>query len=346
MIAQNALSRYPPSVPKTTRLSALQRLLRKQKLPAVLITDPLNIRYLTGLKATEAMLLVRTASSTLVVDGRYIEVARALRSKTLGIADRATIAALMKGIRRCGFEGHSVTTERFARWKKLFKNTQFVQTSGLTEGLRRKKDAEEVRRMKRALSITDAVIAMVPDFLDVGVTEKHVANRILFEMLERGADGTAFESIVAFGKNSSLPHHRAGGTKLRAHDIVQIDIGAKFDGYCADRSEVFFVGEPTEQQQRAYDAVSDARSAVSKAVKAGASCKALDVLARDLVKSRGFPEYPHALGHGVGLDVHEGVVLAGRSSDALLPGEVVAIEPGVYIEGKFGIRLEDTLFVK
>lgn len=333
-------------MPKTTRLRTLQALLRKKKLPALLVTDPLNVRYLSGLKATEAMLLVRHGSATLVVDGRYLEVARALRSPTLAVADRADLSKLLAKIRRCGFEGHHVTVARLTRWKTLFKNTKFVQTSGLTEGLRRKKDSSEITIMKRALSITNAVLAMVPDFLDVGVTEKRVADRILAAMLERGAEGLAFEAIVAFGKNSSLPHHRAGVAKLRRNDIVQIDIGAKVDGYCADRSEVFFVGDATPEQRRAYDAVRECLRSVKRTVKPGVSCKELDALARDILAKHGFPSFPHALGHGVGLDVHEGVVLAARSKEALLSGEAIAIEPGVYLEGKFGIRLEDTVFVK
>ena len=198
--------------------------------------------------------------------------------------------------------------------------------------------------MKRALSITNAVLALVPEFLDVGVTEKQVANAILAAMLERGADGMAFEAIVAFGKNSSLPHHRAGDATLRKNDIVQIDVGAKVDGYCADRSEVFFVGDVSAERRRAYDAVRRCLRAVKRAAKAGASCKDLDALARGMLE--GYPPYPHALGHGVGLDVHEGVVLAARSKETLLSGEAIAIEPGVYVDGKYGIRLEDTVFVK
>ena len=346
MIAQNGVSRYPRPMPKTTRLRALQAILRKKKIPALLVTDPLNVRYLSGLKATEAMLLVRQRDATLIVDGRYVEVARRLRSKGLGIADRGDLPKLFSRIRRCGFEGHHVTVERFARWKALFKSTKFVQELGLVEGLRRKKDSSEKSAMKRALAVTNAVIAMIPDFLDVGVTEKQVANRILGAMLDLGADGLAFEAIVAFGKNSSLPHHRAGAAKLRRNDIVQIDVGAKVDGYCADRSEVFFVGTTTDEQRRAYDSVRECLRAVKRAAKAGASYKALDELARGLLAESGFPPYPHALGHGVGLDVHEGVVLAARSKEKLLSGEAIALEPGVYFESKFGIRLEDTVFVK
>lgn len=346
MIAQNTLSRYPASVPKTTRLSALQALLRKQKLAALLVSDPHNVRYLTGLKATEALVLVAQTSATLIVDGRYIEVARTLRSKGLKVAPRTDTEKIFERVRRCGFEADHVTVGRLRRWKRLLKSIKFIQTSGLTEGLRRKKDTIEIKALQRALSITDAVIRLIPRLLVPGVTEKHLANRILAEMLARGADGTAFESIVAFGKNTSLPHHRAGKTKLRRRDLVQIDIGAVYDGYCADRSEVFFIGEPTMVQRKAYRTVRDALRLSIKLSKAGAKCGDVDARVREFIRARGFDEYPHALGHGVGMDVHEGVVLAGRSKETLIAGDVIALEPGIYVPGKFGIRLEDMVFVK
>ncbi len=346
MIAQNGFSRYPSPVQRNDRLSAMQSLLRKGKLPALLVSDPLNVRYLCGLKATEGLLLVTQRSATLIVDARYAEAAHSLRSKNLRVVDRSETKKLLSRISRCGFESHHVTVECLQRWRRAYKNIKFVQTLGLTEGLRRKKDAKEISVMNRARSVTNAVLKLVPSFLVPGVTEKQVADRILTEMLRRGADGLAFEAIVAFGKHSSRPHHRAGTAKLRGRDIVQIDVGAKVDGYCADRSEVYFVGEPTAEQRRAYDAVKRALRFAMRAAQAGVRCKDLDARARELLEHEGYPSYPHALGHGVGLDVHEGVVLAARSNDSLLAGEVIAVEPGVYFTGKFGIRLEDTVVVR
>jgi Xaa-Pro aminopeptidase len=343
MIAENVIARYPPYVSSVDRRSALQAILRKKAIPAMLVTDPLNIRYLTGFVATEALLLVQTRRSTLIVDGRYAEAAAALRSNDVRVADRANLVALLAKIPRCAFEEDHVTVARLQRWKALFKNTKFIRLSGLVEGLRRKKDSSEITCMRRARSLTNTVLARVPSYLVPGVTEKHVANRILTAMLELGADGLAFEAIVAFGKNSSLPHHRAGRAVLRRRDIVQIDIGAKWRGYCADRSEVFFVGEPTDRQRSAYEAVHSALRASMRAAKAGIACADLDARARKHLSA--FPPFPHALGHGVGLDVHEGIVLAARSKDFLLDKEVIAIEPGVYFEGEFGIRLEDTVVV-
>lgn len=346
MIAQNGFRRYPSGMQHGPRLKALQSLLRREKLAALLVTTPANVLYLTGLDASEAILLVQPASATLFVDGRYAEAARARRTKALRVSDRADIATAMRKIRRCGYEEHHVTAARVRRWKTSFKNTKFVHTLGLTEGLRRKKDSQEIIRMKRALAITDEVLRLVPRMLVRGITEKALAAKILLAMLDRGADGMAFDPIVGFGANSSMPHHRTGDRKLRARDIVQIDVGARYKGYCSDRSEVYFVGEPTAEQRRAYDAVRDAKNAAKAMLRAGARGADLDAAARTLIRERGFAAYPHALGHGLGLDIHEGVTLSEKSSDTLLSGEALTVEPGIYVPGKFGIRLEDTVFVK
>lgn len=327
------------------RLKAFTAVLRQRDLPSFLVTAQNDIRYLTGLDASEALLLVTTRSSTLFVDARYAETAERLRHASLSIADRATFDRAMVRVRRCGYDESVVTAGRVRRWKSKHKNCKFVHTFSFIEGLRRKKDALEISTMKRALAVTNEVIHVVPRMLRPGVTERDVASRILIAMLERGAEGSAFESIVAFGKNTAIPHHRPTDAKLRARDIVQIDIGAKVDGYCADRSEVFFVGQPTALQRSAYDAVAEAKRVAESMLAPGVECAALDRAARAAIEGRGFPPYPHALGHGLGLDIHEGIVISSRSDDAVLPGEALTIEPGVYLEGKFGIRLEDTVFV-
>lgn len=164
---------------------------------------------------------------------------------------------------------------------------------------------------------------------------------------ELGAEGMAFPSIVAFGKNSSRPHHHPTSQKLKKGDLVQIDIGAKYNNYCSDRSVVFFTKKPTPVQQKAFSAVYEAKEKAKRAVKKGASTQTLDRIARDVLKKYGMEDaFTHSLGHGVGLDIHEGVTLSSRAPDKkLLKGEVITIEPGVYFEGKFGIRLEDMVIV-
>jgi Xaa-Pro aminopeptidase len=347
MIAQNALGRYPSIMSEAMRLKALQSVLRKQKLPCLLVTNPSNIRYLTGLAASEALVLVRQRDATLFVDARYIEAAKRVKSTMLKVADRKGIEEALRAARTCGYEEHDVTAGRVRRWKANFKNTKFVHTSGLVEGLRRKKDADEIAAIKRALRITNDVLKSVPSMLRVGMTELDLSTALLLACLDGGADGMAFETIVAFGPSSSEPHHHSGTRKLRARDIVQVDMGARYRGYCSDRSDVYFMGEPTAEQRVVHEAVFEAKRAAEKLVRAGTSCADLDREARRVLKTRKLEKYfTHSLGHGLGLDIHEGVSLSSRSADSLLSGEVVTIEPGVYLPGKFGIRLEDTVFVK
>lgn len=328
------------------RLDRLKQQIRRQKVPVLLVTNPVNIAYLTGIDLSEGILLVRTTSATLFVDGRYTEAARAKRSKSFAVLDRAEILAALKKTKRCGFEEQYVTAGTLRRWKRTYPGTTFVHTSGMVEIVRRVKDAEEIRMMKHALAMTDAILQKIPRWLKPGITERELARRILREVEDLGADGLAFETIVAFGKNTSLPHHHPGTAKLRKRDIVQIDMGARFAAYCSDRSEVYFVGKPTREQQRVYAAVLEAKECAKSLLKPGIGCADLDTAARDVLMRYGFDGYPHALGHGVGLEIHEGVSLSVRSNDALLAGEVVTIEPGIYLPGQFGIRLEDTIFVQ
>jgi len=322
-------------------------MLRKGPVPAVLVTHPSNIRYLTGLDASEAVLVVQKSSAALCVDARYAAAARTVQSSKLSIRDRSEIVRVLANISRCGYEEDHLTTGRLRRWKRLFKNTKFVHTSGLVEGLRRKKDDAEIVLMKRALSITNAVLGEVPAMLRPGISEAELSAGILIASLDRDADGLSFDTIVAFGPSSSEPHHRTGARKLRARDIVQIDMGARYKGYCSDRSEVFFIGEPTREQRRIYDAVLEAKIAAKKLVKAGSACVDIDRAARSVLREHKVEEYfTHSLGHGLGLDIHEGVSLSPRTKETLRSGDVVTVEPGVYLPGKFGIRLEDTVFVK
>ncbi len=329
------------------RLKALQSLLRAKKLPSLLVTDPVNILYLTGVDVSSGLLLVQHHAASVFVDNRYLEAARTLRSRALKVCDRSDAQRAIQRIRRCGFEETYVTAGQLRRWKTTFKNSKFVHTSWLTEGLRRKKDSLEILRMKRALAITDDVLRVLPRMLKLGMTEKALAANILLAMLDRGADGMAFDPIVAFGSNSSVPHHRTGDRPLRTHDIVQIDIGARYKGYCSDRSEVYFVGEPTAEQRRVHDAVLEAKETAKKMVRAGVRCADIDMAAKAVLKKRGIKHpYGHSLGHGLGLEIHEVPSISITSDDALVSGEAVTIEPGVYIPGKFGIRLEDTVFVQ
>jgi len=322
------------------------KLLRYAKVPMLLVSDLHNIRYLTGLSLSAGIVLVTPKEYRLYVDARYAEMASSAQKGVLKVRDRARLQKDLEKAKKCGFEARHVTVATLARWKKLMRKVSFVPTDDAVEHFRRQKDAEEIRRIKKAVAITKELMKAVPILLEPGVMEKEVAWALEAQARMLGAEKFSFEPIVAFGPHTSRPHHRAGDRKFKKGDLVQIDIGVYYQGYSSDMSRVFATGALTKQQQKAVAAVEKTMRVVLKQAKPGVSAKHLDAIARDVLKEEGFEGLmTHALGHGVGLEVHEGVVLAPRDDRPLLKGEVIAIEPGVYFPGKFGVRVEDLVIL-
>jgi len=323
------------------------KLLEYGNVPFLLVTDLTNIRYLTGISLSSGILLVTPKAYKLYVDPRYTELAKKAQKGFLKACDRADLQKHMETVPECGFEEQNVTMATMRRWKKLLKKTRFVRTENVVEHFRRQKDSTEIRFIKKAIAITKELMSMVPALLKPGVTERGVAWILEARARELGAEKFSFEPIVAFGPHTSRPHHRAGERKLKKGDLVQIDIGVFCKGYSSDMSRVFATGKLTDQQKKAIEAIEKTMEVVLKKVKPGVSARELDAIAREVLKDYGWDKHmTHALGHGVGLEVHEGVTLAPRDSRPLLKGEVIAIEPGVYFPGKFGVRVEDIVFVK
>ncbi len=329
------------------RPSKPSSLISRAKTAAFIVSDLTNIRYLTGLNLTAGLILVTRKGMTLFVDGRYTEVARAEVRHGIAVSEFNSTTNIFKGITRCGYEAEEVTVSRLERWKKKSMNTKFVQTVGIIEEFRRAKDAEELRHFRKAQRITQRVLRELPAVLHGSLTEKQLAEWIRHRAVELGADSLSFDPTVAFGTHTSRPHHKPTSRKLRKRDIIQIDCGARVNGYCADQSRVYFRGKSTAQQQRVFNAVSRAKKAATKAVRAGVSNREPDRIARDVLKKENLEQYfVHSLGHGVGLEIHEGSTLSQKAKKVtLLKNEIVTIEPGVYIPGKFGIRLEDEVVV-
>lgn len=313
----------------------------------LLVTDIVNIWYLTNVEVSRGALLITSRVMTLFVDGRYTEAAKKNARKGVKVQSDTELEFILKKVRRCGFESEKVTVAALRRMKRKYKNTKFIQTTGIIEEFRRSKTPEELRNFKRAQKITHEILKRIPKALKTGVTEKGIEWMIASWARELGADGLAFDSIVAFGTNTSCPHHHPTDRKLKKRDIVQVDLGARYKGYCADKSRVFFVGKPTELQQEVYDIVEKAKDDATSAIKPGVTNYKLDKIAREALREANYEQYFfHSLGHGVGLDIHEGVSLSQKAKRMkLLKNEIITIEPGVYIPGKFGIRLEDEVVV-
>jgi Xaa-Pro aminopeptidase len=343
IIAYCALQRYP----KDMRPDRLQELLADAKTDAFLISSLTNILYLSGVKVSTGFVLVKAKKSILFVDGRYTEKAKRTVRKGISVLDIDNISKELKTVKTCGFEASDVTVDRLARWKRNFVNTKFVQKKGIVEEYRRTKDKDELRHFRKAQRITNDLMAKIPQSLKQGVTEIQIAWKLETWAMEMGAEGLSFDAIVGFGSNSSHPHHSPTSRKLKKGDIVQIDVGAKVNGYCADQSKVFFTGAKTKLQEKVYMAVDRAKKESEAAIKPGVSNHELDAISRKVLKEYDLEKYfIHSLGHGVGLDIHEGITLSQKAKNTpLLKNEIITIEPGVYIPGKFGMRLEDEVIV-
>lgn len=257
------------------------------------------------------------------------------------------LPTILKTIGQCGIEGDDVTIERLARWKHKYPSTKFVRTTGVIEEFRRQKTDLELRYLKRARRLTRELLRRVPSALRPGITEEWLARQLKMWALELGADGLSFEPIVGFGTHTAIPHHHPTSRTLQKGHLVQIDVGVLYKGYCGDMSEVYFTAPPSKYQKRVYRALNKAKNAAMDAVKPGVTNHKLDQIARHILAEEGIDQYfTHSLGHGVGLEIHEGISLSQKSpKTALVKNEVITIEPGAYFPGKFGMRVEDMIVV-
>ncbi|HLC76217.1 MAG TPA: Xaa-Pro peptidase family protein [Candidatus Peribacterales bacterium] len=313
----------------------------------LLISNLTNIRYLTGVAMTFGMMIVDGRKRSLFVDSRYIEKATKECVKGIAVLPMDDLEQCIASYKRMRFESEDVSVARLLRWEKRYRKTRFVPSTGVIEEGRRVKNAAEIRSIKKACSITDRVMMEIPVFLHTrGITEKKLA--LLIENLSRdiGADAMAFDTIVAFGNHTARPHHSPTDRLLEKNDIVQIDMGVKVNGYCSDCSRVFFVGNVSEEQRRVFILLVKIVAKCTKRARSGATNHTLDLCARKML-GKYEPCFTHGLGHGVGLEIHEGASISTRApKQTIKKNEVITIEPGIYLPGKFGMRVEDTILVQ
>ena len=324
----------------------------------MLVTDLINVRYLSGFTGSNAALLVFADDlpPVLATDGRYRTQA-AQQAPDLEVAIERACArylagrAASAGVRRLGFESHVVTVDGFdalAREVDQAGATELVRASQTVEALREIKDAGEVALLRLACEAADAALTdlVVRGGLRPGRTEREVGRELEALMLDHGADGVSFETIVASGPNSAIPHHRPTDAVLAAGDFVKIDFGALVGGYHSDMTRTFVLGNAADWQREIYELVSAAQRAGRAALRAGASLADVDAAARDVITDAGHGEhFGHSLGHGVGLQIHEAPGISASAAGTLLAGSVVTVEPGVYLPDRGGVRIEDTLVV-
>jgi Xaa-Pro aminopeptidase len=322
----------------------------------MLVTDLVNVRYLSGFTGSNAALLIfadADAPATLATDGRYRTQATQ-QAPDVGLEiERAcgphlTRCAAAAGVARLGFESHAVTVEGYDDLARAAGEVELVRASGKVEALREVKDAGEKALLRLACEAADAALADLIERgeLRPGRTERQVARDLESLMLDHGADGPSFETIVAAGPNSAIPHHRPTDAELASGDFVKIDFGALVAGYHSDMTRTFVLGQAAQWQHDIYDLVATAQRAGREALAPGEACKAVDALARTVIADAGYGEnFGHGLGHGVGLQIHEAPGISASSGATLQAGSAVTVEPGVYLPDRGGVRIEDTLIV-
>lgn len=343
----------------STRRRSLRQLLEEAGVDALLVTDLLNIRYLTGFTGSNAALLLHTGGDEHTVfctDGRYLTQAAAEVPDLERVDDRASAAALLKRAdehaatyRRTGFESHYVSVEGYEAFAALVDRIELRRAPGLAERLRLVKDENEIAALRRACEAADRALAGLLERGGIrpGRSERDVARDLENLMLDHGSTGPSFDSIVAAGANSAIPHHRPTDYILAAGDFVKLDFGATVDGYHSDMTRTLVLGEPAGWQRDLYDLVSRSQAAGRAAAKPGSGVVAVDKVARQVIEDAGHGnEFSHGLGHGVGLQIHEAPRIAKTGDGTLAAGMTVTVEPGVYLAGRGGVRIEDTLVVR
>jgi len=327
-------------------------LVKKEKVDYVLITEITHVRYLSGYTGSNGMILIAPPKAYFLTDFRYlVQAQKEVKDCKVVIADRELTSELPKLPEfskkvRVGVEAAYMSLKMQDKLKDLLPKAEFRPLENMVESLSVVKDSEEIRRIKKAVRISDKAFSDILARIKPGVREKDIAFELEYNMRTQGADGISFDIIVASGQRSSMPHGKASTKKLRKGDFITIDFGCSFQGYTSDITRTIVLGKATEKQRKIYDIVLMAQKKACKAVKPGLPCSRLDGVAREIIMKAGYGDYfGHGLGHGIGMIVHDNPVLNPRSTDVLASGMVVTIEPGIYIPNWGGVRIEDDVLV-
>jgi len=323
-----------------------QALLERLELDALYITRPENVRYLTGFPHPEdAQVLIAPEGAFLLTDPRYPEAERESRipARVLKGEEREALFQDLRG--RVGFEAEHLPYAALERLREL-SPAEWVPTKGVIERLRLKKSPEEMARIRQAQALAERALERALALLRPGVEEREVALEIEFFLRKEGAEGVAFPPIVASGARGALPHAGASEKRLEPGELITLDLGAKVAGYHSDITRTVALGKPSPEMRRVYEAVQEALEVALQGLKPGRTGKEVDALAREALGRHGLDRYfVHSLGHGVGLAVHEGPGLSPYTEEVLEPGMVVTVEPGVYLPGVGGVRIEELVLI-
>lgn len=335
------------------RLKNVREKLIQSDIEAFLVLKPENIFYMCGFTG-EGFLVVFQDNIFLFTDFRYIEQAKMetfnidiIEIKTgLNFYEKCIDLFKTKRIRTLGIEAQHIVYQDFEKLKENLNDILFIKADNIIEGFRQIKDSIEIEKIKKAQSITDKAFSHILGFIKPGVKERDLALEMEFFIKKSGGEDLAFPTIVASGERSSLPHGTASFRKLREGDMITFDFGAKYNGYCSDMTRTVFLGEPSKQEKDIYKIVLEAQNEVLNQIGPRKSASEIDKIARNIIREHGYGEcFGHSLGHGVGIEIHEEPRLSPDSQGTLIPGMVVTIEPGIYIEEFGGVRIEDLVLI-
>ncbi len=331
------------------KIQWLRNTMASLNLQGIIISNPINIKYLTNIDA-EGILLVTRKENIYITDGRYVEAVHSI----LTIEDEIIVYNITDVSKddyenffmfceNVGFEENYVTYAKYKEYMHKFKINNFVETENIIEKQRAIKDDDEIKNITIACEITDKCFSHLIDFIKPGMTEKQIAKEI-DEFYNNNSDGLSFDTIVASGENSSKPHAVPTDRKIQEQDIITIDMGCKFKGYCSDMTRTIFVGSVPEYVKPVYDLVLKNQTQTLNQMKDGENIRLLTKMVENDFRLHNF-DLIHSLGHGVGLEIHEKPFISYRNDNQLKENMVVTDEPGIYLPGKFGVRIEDTVLI-
>lgn len=337
-------------------MERIERLQKRLPCASALIYSETARKYLTGFPSTEGAMLITREKAFLIVDFRYIEAARAAVKHSgcevvlLSKQDNVPALAERLGVKSASIESTQLSVQEFKRLKKDLPGVAFDESGELDEiltAMRMQKDEQELQHIRDSQKITDGSFEHILSFIKPGVRETDLAVEIEYYMKKHGAQKVSFDLIVVSGEKTSLPHGVPGNRAVKTGDFVTMDIGAVYDGYCSDMTRTVAVGNISDEQKRLYDTVLKAQLEAEKIIRAGMVCRDVDKAARDIIeKDAGYEGcFGHGLGHSVGLEIHEEPRFSPACGTVLKEGMVMTVEPGVYLEGRFGARIEDMVAV-
>ncbi|WP_211654027.1 M24 family metallopeptidase [Planococcus alpniumensis] len=333
------------------KLMKLREQMQKRELDSLLVTNPYNLRFITGFTGTAGLALITPNDAWFITDFRYTEQAgeQVTEFKVVqaqkGLIDEVARIAGEAAVERLAFEQDYMTFATYSQYQEKLSAT-LEPVSGLIEKLRMVKSPEELEVLKAAAKIADDAFEHICDYIKAGMTELQVSNELEFFMRSQGATSSSFDIIVASGLRSALPHGVASDKKIEQGDLITLDFGALYNGYVSDITRTVAVGEPSDKLKEIYQVVLDSQVLALEKIKPGMTGIEADAIARDYIKSKGYGEaFGHSTGHGIGLEVHEGPGLSFRSETVLEPGMAVTVEPGIYLPGIGGVRIEDDILI-